>query len=342
MSLVSRAIIAFEAAPLPDSVRRGAVSFLVERARRQMASASTDTSARFAAEMTRHSIAEHTLDANIQHYEVPAAFFRLCLGPRFKYSSCLYKTPGDTLATAEDQALAETCSNAGLCDGQTILELGCGWGSMTLWAASHYPNARITAVSNSTSQKAHIDAQAARQGLTNITVVTADMNVFDTDQAFDRIISVEMFEHMSNWRALLTKCRRWLKPDGRMFMHVFAHRRVPYRFDVKDPADWIAHHFFAGGIMPSRDLITHFPDLFEVEADWWWSGRNYERTALDWLKNFDANRDRIRPILAEVYGRNARLWENRWRLFFLATAGLFGHAGGEEWGVVHHRLKPVS
>jgi cyclopropane-fatty-acyl-phospholipid synthase len=212
---------------------------------------------------------------------------------------------------------------------------------MTLWMAACYPNARITAVSNSTSQKAHLDAEAARRGLRNVSVLTADMNVFDIDRRFDRIVSVEMFEHMSNWRALLEKCRRWLKPDGRMLMHVFAHRSAPYRFDVNDPSDWIAHHFFAGGVMPSRNLAASFPDLFQVEQEWWWNGKNYERTALDWLRNFDANRDAIRPILNEVYGKDARLWENRWRLFFLATAGLFGHGDGNEWGVVHHRLKPV-
>lgn len=342
MSIIARAIIAFESAPLPDSVRKGAVSFLVERVKRQMKTVSNDVSARFAEDMRSHPIAAHTADANAQHYEVPAGFFRLCLGPRFKYSSCLYRSPKDTLAAAEDHALAETCAHAQLQDGQHILELGCGWGSMTLWMASNYPGARITAVSNSASQKAHIESEALRLGLSNVSIITADMNVFDTQEKFDRIVSVEMFEHMSNWRALLEKCRRWLKPDGRMFMHVFAHRAAPYRFDVNDPADWVAHHFFAGGVMPSRDLISNFPDLFEVEQEWWWNGKNYERTALDWLKNFDANRDQIRPILAEVYGQGARLWENRWRLFFLATAGLFGHGDGNEWGVVHHRLKPVQ
>lgn len=341
MSLVARAIIAFEAAPLPDSMRKGAVSFLVGRVKRQMESVGSDASARFAKEMRHHPIAAHTADANAQHYEVPAEFFRLCLGPRFKYSSCLYRSPADTLAMAEEQALAETCANAQLADGQDVLELGCGWGSMTLWMAARYPASRITAVSNSASQKAHIDAEAARQGLSNVRVVTADMNVFEADGAFDRIVSVEMFEHMSNWRALLEKCRRWLKPDGRMLTHVFAHRSAPYRFDVNDPADWIAHHFFAGGVMPSRNLIAEFPDLFEVEQDWWWNGKNYERTALDWLRNFDANRDAIRPILAGIYGKDAKVWESRWRLFFLATAGLFGHGDGNEWGVVHHRLKPV-
>jgi cyclopropane-fatty-acyl-phospholipid synthase len=290
--------------------------------------------------MRNHPIAEHTVDANKQHYEIPAEFFALCLGPKFKYSSCLYE-PGETLAQAEIRALTQTCEHAQLADGQDILELGCGWGSMTLFMATRYPGALITAVSNSASQRAFIEGRAREQGLTNVRIITADMNVFDSDQRFDRIVSVEMFEHMSNWRALLERCRTWLRPDGRLLTHVFAHRTAPYRFDVNDPADWIAHHFFAGGVMPSRDLIANFPDLFEVEQDWWWNGKHYERTALDWLKNFDANRDRIRHILADVYGKDAKLWENRWRLFFISTAGLFGHAGGNEWGVVHHRLKPV-
>jgi cyclopropane-fatty-acyl-phospholipid synthase len=340
MSLVSRAVIAFEGAPLPDWVRRLAISWLVGNVRSQLHKPAANASELFAAEMARHPIATHTADANAQHYEVPAEFFALCLGPRFKYSSCLYE-PSDTLGQAEVRALEATCANALLDDGQEILELGCGWGSMTLFMAERYPAARITAVSNSASQRAHIESVAARRGLSNVRVVTSDMNVFEADQRFDRIVSVEMFEHMSNWRALLERCRRWLKPEGRMLVHVFAHRAFPYRFNVKDPADWIAHHFFAGGIMPSRDLMFHFPDLFLVEKDWWWNGRNYEKTALDWLKNFDANRQAIRAILADVYGRDARLWERRWRLFFLATAGLFGHAGGEEWGVVHYRLKPA-
>lgn len=243
MSLISRAIIAFESAPLPDSVRKGAVSFLVGRVKHQMKSVPDDASARFAEDMRRHPIAAHTADANAQHYEVPAAFFRLCLGPRFKYSSCLYKSAADTLAIAEEHALTETCANAELRDGQDVLELGCGWGSMTLWMAARYPNSWITAVSNSASQRAHIEAEAARQGLGNVRIITADMNTFDIGETFDRIVSVEMFEHMSNWHALLEKCRRWMKPDGRMFMHVFAHRTAPYRFDVNDPSDWVAHHF---------------------------------------------------------------------------------------------------
>jgi cyclopropane-fatty-acyl-phospholipid synthase len=330
---------------IPDALLRRRIRRLcAQRLREELAGGLDAQATRFAEriEMLRHSpVAIHTDAANAQHYELPPAFFQLCLGKRLKYSSCYYPCGDESLEQAEDAMLALYGERAELADGQGILELGCGWGSLTLWMAERYPNARITAVSNSSQQREHIEARAREQGLTNLRIITADMNVFETDAKFDRIVSVEMFEHMSNWRALLERCRVWLKSDGRMFMHVFAHRTAPYRFDVNDPADWVAHHFFAGGVMPSRDLIANFPDLFEVEQDWWWNGKNYEETALDWLKNFDANRDRIRPILQKVYGADAKLWENRWRLFFLATAGLFGHAGGNEWGVVHHRLKPV-
>ncbi len=341
MSLVARAIHAFEVAPLPDSVRRGAVSMLVSRTARRLRSMAPDATARFAQGMDAFPIAEHTEAANAQHYEVPAALFEACLGPRLKYSCCLYDEGDATLAQAEDLALAETCVHADIRDGQRILELGCGWGSLSLWMAEHYPNATIVSVSNSRSQRAHIEALARLRGLANLAVITADMNDFVIAQRFDRVVSVEMFEHMSNWRALLARCRSWLAPDGSLFTHVFAHQSAPYRFDVNDNDDWIAHNFFSGGVMPSRDLIANFTDLFAVEAEWWWSGEHYARTARDWLRNFDANIDRVRPVLAETYGPAASLWEHRWRLFFLATAGLFGHAHGQAWGVAHHRLSPV-
>jgi cyclopropane-fatty-acyl-phospholipid synthase len=291
--------------------------------------------------MQTRAIAEFTAAANTQHYELPPEFFAEVLGPRRKYSSCLYQ-PGDTLAQAEDRALAETTAHADLADGQDILELGCGWGSLSLWIAERFPASRITAVSNSRPQREFIEAAAAARGLTNLRVITADMNVFDPAAIFDRVVSVEMFEHMANWRALLTRVRTWLRPGGKLFLHVFSHARTPYRYQTDDPDDWIAQFFFSGGIMPSHDLIRQFPDLFEVEADWRWDGTHYERTALDWLANYDANAPVIAPILRQVYGAAAPLWTRRWRIFFLATAGLFGHAGGRIWGVSHHRLVPVS
>ena len=207
--------------------------------------------------------------------------------------------------------------------------------------AEMYPDARIVSVSNSASQRGYILGEAQRRGLTNLNVITADMNDFATNERFDRIVSVEMFEHMSNWRELLKRARSWLEPDGRLFLHVFTHKSRSYRFQ-HDADDWIGKYFFTGGIMPAHDLPHRFPDLFEVEAEWRWSGTHYRRTALDWLENFDSRLDGIRPILRQVYGRDAELWRRRWRLFFMATAGLWGHASGREWGIGHYLLAPSA
>jgi cyclopropane-fatty-acyl-phospholipid synthase len=340
---VARAVMrAFEDAPLPDFVSRAAIDHLVGDARRRLAEAPEDLDATFAREMTAYPIAAHTEAANAQHYELPAAFFEQVLGPHLKYSSAFYPPSARTLAEGEVAALRETEQHADLRDGQDVLELGCGWGSLSLWMAERFPGSRITSVSNSASQRQFIRGRADARGLDNLIVVTADMNGFDTNQRFDRVVSVEMFEHMSNWRALLERANGWLKPDGLLFLHVFSHRTTPYRFDVDDRSDWVAQHFFTGGVMPSHDLLRQFDDLFTVAVDWRWSGAHYARTALQWLENFDANRATIDPVLAEVYGRDAKLWARRWRLFFLATAGLFGHRGGEEWGVSHYRLRPVK
>jgi cyclopropane-fatty-acyl-phospholipid synthase len=291
--------------------------------------------------MNGRPVAEHADAANRQHYELPAEFFDYILGPRRKYSCCLYADPGESLESAEDRALVETALHADLADGQDILELGCGWGSLSLWMAERYPNASITAVSNSQGQREFIEAEAARRGLGNLRIVTADMNAFTPSVAFDRVVSVEMFEHMANWQPLLRRIRDAVRPDGRLFLHVFSHRHSPYRFDRDNREDWIARHFFTGGIMPSHGLIRQFGELFTVEAEWRWSGVNYQRTALDWLRRYDRNADAIAAILRRVYGRDWMLWRRRWRLFFLATAGLFGHTGGSEWGVSHYRLSPV-
>jgi cyclopropane-fatty-acyl-phospholipid synthase len=342
MSLLASTIGIAERAPLPDVALRLGVSTLVGAARRRLANEPSGVEELFALEMADHAVAENTDEANAQHYELPEAFFGLVLGPRRKYSSCLYGSDTETLAQAEERALAATVDHARLENGQQILELGCGWGSLSLWMAQTLPGAFITAVSNSHSQRAYIEGQAWARGLTNLRVITADMNDFQPEGRFDRVVSVEMFEHMSNWRALLERVRGWLNPDGRVFVHVFSHRSTPYRFDHRDDADWIGRYFFTGGIMPSHGLIGRFPDLFEVEANWVWNGRHYQRTALDWLANFDANAGAIAQIMKSVYGDDAGVWYRRWRLFFLATAGLFGHAGGKEWGVSHYRLKAAA
>ena len=342
MSFASRIIGTAERVPLPDVLIRAAIQRLCSRTAARMADGSTETDAAFAHDMAARAIAEHTDAANAQHYEVPAAFFAHVLGPNRKYSSCFYKEPESTLQEAEEEALRQTVEHADLSDGTSILELGCGWGSLSLWMARQFPNARITAVSNSRSQRDYIESEAAARGLKNLRVVTADMNVFDPQAQFDRIVSVEMFEHMMNWRELMMRVKSWLAPEGRFFLHIFTHRSGAYLFDRTDREDWIAQHFFTGGVMPSHSLIRQYADLFEVEKEWRWSGVHYQRTAQDWLADFDAHRDEIEAILRFTYGDDTGLWMRRWRWFFLATAGLFGYADGSEWGVSHYRMKAAT
>jgi cyclopropane-fatty-acyl-phospholipid synthase len=339
MSFVSAIIGTPERVPLPDLIIRAAIQRLCSRTATRLARGNAESDAWFADEMAARAIAEHTDAANSQHYEVPAAFFARVLGPNRKYSSCFYKEPMSTLQEGEEEALRQTVEHADLADGQSILELGCGWGPLSLWMARQFPNSLVTAVSNSNTQREYVEAQAAARGLKNLRVITADMNGFDPQRQFDRIVSVEMFEHIMNWRELLTRVRSWLSPDGRFFMHVFTHRSGAYRFDRADGEDWTAQHFFTGGVMPSHHLIRQYSDLFAVEKEWRWSGTHYQRTALDWLGNFDAHRDEIEGILRNVYGNDTSLWMRRWRWFFLATAGLFGYAGGSEWGVSHYRMR---
>ena len=341
VSLISSAIRAVESTPIPDTATRFGIGILVGRTRRTLAKAGSVDEKQFACAMAGYSIAEHGQAANEQHYELPPEFFGLTLGPNRKYSCCLYPKGNESLAEAEIAALEQTVEHAGLGDGQSILELGCGWGSLTLYMAKRFPAARIVAMSNSTPQRMHIEAEAAARGLRNVEVITADMNGFEPRERFDRIVSVEMFEHMSNWRDLLARIRSWLEPEGRLFVHVFSHRHSPYRFDHRDDADWIARHFFTGGIMPSHGLIGHFADCFAIERDWRWNGMHYARTAQQWLSRFDDNYKRIGEILADVYGRDAALWRRRWRLFYMATEGLFGHDQGREWGVSHYLLRPA-
>lgn len=372
MNPIASLINVAERLPLPDSLTLAGIAYLVDKTARKTADQLHDPAERdaaFAADMVRFPIAVHTDASREQHYEIPAAFFALMLGPRRKYSCAYYALPqathspvhadrvgaelrngeplssadqdGTALAQAEEDALARSCAHAELADGQRILELGCGWGSLTIWMAQHYPLARITAVSHSASQRAHIQSVLAAQGLRNVDVITADMNDFQLDDAtmrFDRVVSIEMFEHMANWRGLLERVRQWLVPGGKLFLHVFSNQGAPYRFDHTDPTDWIAQHFFTGGIMPSHTMISQFDDLFALDKQWRWDGTHYERTARDWLSNFDRNSEAIDQVLQDVYGADAGLWKRRWRLFLLSTMGLFGHRNGAQWGVSHYRL----
>jgi cyclopropane-fatty-acyl-phospholipid synthase len=282
-------------------------------------------------------LAVNTADANIQHYEVPAEYFATVLGPHRKYSCCLYASPDTPLQQAEAAMLDLTCQRAGIADGQSVLELGCGWGSLSLWMASRYPGARVTAVSNSNSQREYIEQQARNRGLGNLRVITADMNGFDADPAaYDRCVSVEMFEHMRNYRELFRRIAGWLKPGGRMFTHVFVHREVAYPFEIDGQNDWMAKHFFTGGTMPSAHLFTHYQSDLRLLDQWHVCGVHYSRTLEAWLKLHDSNRERIRGIFRGCYppGEADRMF-HRWRVFYLACSELFAYGGGREWFVSH-------
>ncbi len=281
--------------------------------------------------------------ANEQHYEVPQAFYDHVLGPYEKYSCCYWPEGVDSLVEAERAGLEQTCAHAGITDGMTVLELGCGWGSLTLWIADMYPGCSITAVSNSCSQGEYIRKKAAAAGLENVEVITADMNDFRTDRRFDRIVSVEMFEHMRNYRELFSRIHGWLKPGGKFFMHIFVHRNVPYLFEDKDDTDWMSRYFFSGGMMPSDDLPLFFQHDMEIEKRWRWDGTHYQKTAEAWLCNLDDNRDKVWPVLEQTYGRDfAKMWFMRWRMFFLAVAELFGYHDGNEWFVSHYLFSKRS
>ncbi|BAL74308.1 SAM-dependent methyltransferase [Bradyrhizobium cosmicum] len=336
MSVVSAIIGTAERVPLPDVVVRAAIQRLCARTAVRLSGLGAADDAASAGRMMLRPIAE---DANAGPREVPAAFFAQVLGPNLKYSSCFYNTAATTLQEAEEEALRQSVEHAGIADGQTILELGCGWGSLSLWMARQFPHARITAVSNSQAQRAHVEDEARLRGLSNLRVIAADMNVFAPEGRFDRIVSIEMFERMTNWRKLLTRVRSWLAPEGRFFMHIVSHRSGSHLFDRTDREDWIAQHIFTDGVMPSHHLVRQFGDIFAIEKEWCWSGTHYQRTANHWLANFDAHRDTIEASLRQVHGEEAALWMRRWRWFLLATAGMFGYADGTEWGVSRYRMK---
>jgi len=272
--------------------------------------------------------------ANAQHYEVPAEFFRLVLGPHRKYSSAIWPQGARTLGEAEAAMLALTCERAGIRDGDEILELGCGWGSLSLYLARHFPRSRIVAVSNSASQRAYIESQ----GATNLRIVTADMNTFDPGRRFDRIVSVEMFEHMRDWPTLLQRVSGWLTDDGTLFVHVFCHAREAYTYETEGADNWMGRHFFSGGIMPSYGLLPALAKELSVEEQWWLDGTHYQRTAAAWRRNLERRRGEVLRVFRTHYGTDASRWYHRWRMFFLACEELFGYDGGTEWGVGHYRL----
>lgn len=321
---------------VPDSAIRWKIRRLLRQRLQVEAKASPHE---FIEKINSGPIAVEVHAANDQHYEVPAAFFEKVLGPRMKYSCAYYASLEDSLAQAEENMLDLTCKRAQILNGQSILELGCGWGSLTLWMAEKFPQSRIMAVSNSRSQREFIEAKLREKNLKNVVIQTQDMNAFDPQEKFDRVISVEMFEHMRNIEKFFERISRWMKSDAKLFVHIFSHRQYSYLFEDKDDSDWMARYFFTGGMMPSHDLYRRFNKHIEIESQWIVSGLHYARTARDWLRRMDQQRTEIIPILRATYGKEAKLWWERWRIFFMACEELWASHDGSEWQVSHYLFK---
>lgn len=332
-----------ESRMVPDALIRWSIrQMLRDRLRQEdcgSAAANQTKLLYFAESMKQSAIALRTDSANAQHYEVPAAFYEKILGPRLKYSCAYYADDCASLGNAEEAMLRLTCERAQLSDGLDILELGCGWGSLTLWMAEKNPNSRITGVSNSASQREFILARAAQRGLHNVRILTADMNDFAAPATYDRILSVEMFEHLRNWDALLARVASWMKPHAKLFIHIFAHKQFAYPFEVRDDGDWMAQHFFTGGMMPANDLLSHFERHLQIQQHWQVNGTHYQKTSEDWLRNMDTAKAELMPVLRATYGADqAKRWWVRWRIFFMACAELWGYRNGNQWMVCQYLL----
>ena len=340
--MISKLIELAEKGIIPDYfIRQGIVRNCENRLKNENVSNTEKVSSKkqiWIEQMKESPIALVPEKANEQHYEVPPAFFENVLGKHLKYSSGYWPDGVNSLDESEESMLELSFERAQLADGDSILELGCGWGSLTCYMASKLPNSKITAVSNSKDQKEHILNRCKNQGLDNIEVVTADMNDFETENKYDRVVSIEMFEHMRNYKKLLSKISSWLNDDGKLFIHIFTHQSVVYPFENQGEADWMAREFFSGGMMPSHDLLLHFQDDLIIDDVWSMLGTHYEKTSLAWVNKMDANKDSIMKIFLKTYGDDAKLWFQRWRIFFMSCEKLFGYNNGSEWGVSHYRF----
>ena len=346
-AVTAKAVSWTESGLVPDTVIRAGIRRLLESKRKEIHAGDEEYAASVLntfVSMMNDSPVAHVPDlANEQHYEVPAEFFKHVMGDHLKYSCCYWPQAASNISEAETAALELTVKRAGIRDGMRVLDLGCGWGSLSLWIAEHYPNSSVMSVSNSTSQRDFITARAQERSIENIEVVTCDMNDFSTDRRFDRVVSIEMFEHMRNWGELFSRVNNWLLPDGRFFMHVFCHRSTPYEYIDKGPGDWMSRHFFSGGIMPSADLPLRFAKDLCIDKRWHWNGQHYAKTCNAWLEKMDARESEIMPVLSACYGEaDASLWWQRWRIFFMACAELFDYDEGHEWYVGHYLLRKAG
>lgn len=342
--MISQFIKAMEAGVIPDPAIRFGIRQLSKKRLTEVDSNSIEKDEenrqKYVEELRKMPLAIHTKDANEQHYELPSKFFLHALGKNLKYSSCFWDEKTQTLDQAEDLALSETIKRAQIKDGHRILELGCGWGSLTLEMGKRFPNSQVVAISNSAPQKAFIDSEAKKRNINNIHILTRDISRLESlaveFPSFDRVVSVEMFEHFKNYEILLSKISDVLAPDGKLFVHIFTHRKYAYPFETEGEDNWMGKYFFTGGQMPSHDLLMSFQKNLYLEKTWIWDGTHYEKTSNAWLENMDKNKELIMPILKEAYGDQAGTWFQRWRVFFMACAELFGYRDGQEWGVSHY------
>lgn len=338
MVMLGIGIKAMEKGLLPDWMLRQGIRWNVKARYEEFADDIENAHERleqFVSELSSSPVAIDTQKANEQHYEVPARFFELCLGKHLKYSSCYWSPMTKNLDAAEEEMLSITCERAGLVDGESILELGCGWGSLTLFMAEKFPHANITGVSNSHSQREFILSAAKERGLSNIEIITCDMNSFNPPDKYHRIVSVEMFEHMRNYQNLLRRIASWLHPDGSLFIHIFCHTQFAYPYETDGDHNWMGRYFFTGGVMPSKDLLLRFDAPLQINKQWMISGMHYAKTAEAWLDNMDKNKDEILRVFRPVYGEESLAWFYRWRAFFLACAEMFAYKKGQEWMVTH-------